>query len=274
MTRRLSRVVLILSACTIKNSSTFFGLIMTTSRNICAGILLATSLLATAAHAKVQFTYNSNPIEFNFSQVDGEYNDFIGANEKPSFSISFVAPDNWLAPKEERTDFSFTDFDVSATININEQDVGVTYTVTPWDTWNDISVLPDGSIFGWRFGFDVAPIFAVGTPAEIIHQNKSYSIYSAVNLGASCPCEAFDVYKNRMDVFTLNRSLNPLVVGTISSHYQSVNENNNWVISPVSAVPEPETYAMMMGGLGLFGFMVNRKRKQKPNSVPVLSTSA
>jgi len=28
----------------------------------------------------------------------------------------------------------------------------------------------------------------------------------------------------------------------------------------VSAVPEPQTYAMMLGGLGLLGFMARRKR--------------
>jgi hypothetical protein len=30
----------------------------------------------------------------------------------------------------------------------------------------------------------------------------------------------------------------------------------------VSAVPEPETYAMMLGGLGLIGFMAKRRKKQ------------
>jgi PEP-CTERM motif len=30
--------------------------------------------------------------------------------------------------------------------------------------------------------------------------------------------------------------------------------------SPVAAVPEPETYAMMLAGLGLMGFMVRRKK--------------
>lgn len=31
--------------------------------------------------------------------------------------------------------------------------------------------------------------------------------------------------------------------------------------SPVSAVPEPSTYALMLGGLGLVGFMASRRRK-------------
>jgi hypothetical protein len=41
------------------------------------------------------------------------------------------------------------------------------------------------------------------------------------------------------------------------------------VTPPVSAVPEPETYAMMLGGLGLFGFMARRKKNvQQKSSLP------
>ena len=35
---------------------------------------------------------------------------------------------------------------------------------------------------------------------------------------------------------------------------------SNWKVSAVSAVPEPETYAMLLAGLGLMGFMVRRRK--------------
>ena len=36
---------------------------------------------------------------------------------------------------------------------------------------------------------------------------------------------------------------------------------SNWVTGPVAAVPEPETYAMLLAGLGLVGFSARRKMK-------------
>jgi len=36
----------------------------------------------------------------------------------------------------------------------------------------------------------------------------------------------------------------------------------------VSAVPEPETYAMMLGGLGLIGFLARRRKKAEGGAMP------
>lgn len=37
-------------------------------------------------------------------------------------------------------------------------------------------------------------------------------------------------------------------------------DNSGSILATVTAVPEPETYAMLLAGLGLLGFVVNRKR--------------
>lgn len=51
---------------------------------------------------------------------------------------------------------------------------------------------------------------------------------------------------------------------TLNLYYFDSNNGDNIgsIIANVSAVPEPETYAMFMAGLGLMGFMA-RRRKQK-----------
>ncbi|HTH44727.1 MAG TPA: PEP-CTERM sorting domain-containing protein [Oxalicibacterium sp.] len=42
----------------------------------------------------------------------------------------------------------------------------------------------------------------------------------------------------------------------------------------VSAVPEPSTYAMMLGGLGLFGFLASRKKKDNKQLTKQMPTPA
>jgi len=51
-------------------------------------------------------------------------------------------------------------------------------------------------------------------------------------------------------------------IGWIEAHSGSVNGQRVDVFGPVNAVPEPETYAMMMLGLGLVG-AISRRRKSK-----------
>ena len=63
-----------------------------------------------------------------------------------------------------------------------------------------------------------------------------------------------------LDLATLTASVHQIVVtgtplSTSPGFVGSLSLN-------VSAVPEPETYAMMMAGMGLVGFMARRRRKQ------------
>ncbi len=47
-------------------------------------------------------------------------------------------------------------------------------------------------------------------------------------------------------------------------HVQSIGSNGDsgWYVPTVSAIPEPETYAMLLAGLGLLGFVARRRQRK------------
>lgn len=59
---------------------------------------------------------------------------------------------------------------------------------------------------------------------------------------------------------TLSNSYSGTGIGL--GFYGNAQADNFYAVSAVSAVPEPSTYALMLGGLGLVGFMAARRRKQ------------
>lgn len=67
----------------------------------------------------------------------------------------------------------------------------------------------------------------------------------------------------------IDPQLNPTGTGAIQFVWGNPSNNTTTLIQSfsvingsVTAVPEPETYAMMLAGLGLLGFMVRRRNKQ------------
>jgi len=48
----------------------------------------------------------------------------------------------------------------------------------------------------------------------------------------------------------------------VSGYSYIAGDTYNFTSGPVSAVPEPAVLAMMLGGLGMVGFMANRRRKE------------
>jgi hypothetical protein len=104
------------------------------------------------------------------------------------------------------------------------------------------------------FGFDAA---VTSGPVRIIitTNNNSYS-FSGLILPNGSPNFAFEGFEatGTGEYFT--------AFGIYSSASGNMPGITNVAVGSVNAVPEPETYAMLLTGLGLLGFMA-RRRKQK-----------
>jgi len=204
--------------------------------------------IAAPAHASYRFTYNSQPIPWNFSvQNDNDFID-IGSGDMPDFSLVFDAPNSWLHATEP------TEF-VMPTPTIRLWNETAHYTIIPNDG-NAVAMTDNGQIFGWRFGFEFVPVFGPDADPLTVATNKIFSIYSTANMGASCPCDNVTISMN--DVAMLNGQ--PVSNGSILINYRGVNQfAPTWTIAPVSAVPEPESMWMMFGGLSLLGWLTRRR---------------
>lgn len=111
------------------------------------------------------------------------------------------------------------------------------------------------------FTFTPSPTSAVWASGGVIN----FSLLGFGNLGsisASLNNNPFTASATQPGVFTLDPvflGAGPLTLtisGIVTAAGGSYGGNLN-----VLAVPEPETYAMMLGGLGLLGFMARRRKK-------------
>lgn len=122
-----------------------------------------------------------------------------------------------------------------------------------------INVVPGNFLDTFNFSLSGLPSLDASAGAlnfgvkKVINLNSfSYSLYDAGNtlLGSSTNNLGFTLSGLADGNYYLNVS--GIATGTAGGKYDGV----------LSAVPEPETYAMFLAGLGLMGFIARRRSKQ------------
>lgn len=96
--------------------------------------------------------------------------------------------------------------------------------------------------------------FIVGDEFELV-------VNGATTAWTSISTDTSGYFQGLYDDLLLNAGLNTITLNVveIAPSYDSGSAFASF--SPVSAVPEPSTYALMLGGIGFIGFMAARRRK-------------
>jgi len=124
--------------------------------------------------------------------------------------------------------------------------------VNPFPVRNEftIAATTSGQV---SFDWDRLSIFSNGFPG---FGWLSDGVFNPLNDFDSFGSETFQVTKGEVFGFGVDV---PIAFNTIPGVFTVSNFKFD---ETVSAVPEPSTYALMLGGLGLVGFMAARRRKQ------------
>jgi hypothetical protein len=149
-----------------------------------------------------------------------------------------------------------------ATVSLTAGD-SFSVTVDPTDLWN-AGALPRWSNADGLTG----PLFATGTDDS--GQSAGTQIGANFGLHAqgtlSAPFGTLVGQIDSGDFFAIGTSFNGVAsaTGTLKLFYWDSNfgDNTEHITASVTVgvIPEPETYALMLGGLGLVGWMARRRR--------------
>ncbi|HWT71336.1 MAG TPA: PEP-CTERM sorting domain-containing protein [Oxalicibacterium sp.] len=227
---------------------------MQTIRSIATFGALTFSLAGMDAVADdTRFTYTSDALEWDSSRIygDGYAQDY---DATPIFTVSFVLAGNWLGRASPAT------FTIPGRPDITISTYTMPFTFAP-NAVNSVTVGQNGDVTDWNFSFRLDPVFiGTGDPLnDAVEElgNRRAKIFSKYG-PALCDC---DVVQLRYNKVTILSGGNPFLLGPAGIDYRGNNQAGNWSLALVSAVPEPSSYLMMLGGLALLGAFAKRQKQ-------------
>lgn len=219
-----------------------------------AGVLLAASAQATV------LTFDLNPDPLDYSDIPGSYGDNVSA---ASDAVGSYLMGNGYTPNvttEYRTWQISTNTVAYNNLDFWHTSYGdlfkVAFPVTSGDAFAEITLVPEP---GWAIrlnSFDLAGYPGVDHPNSQVRildgtSNTILLDYSPVTiLGAGGTHSTFTPNLTFAGPVSIRFGYNDWNVGIDNINFDQV-----------TAVPEPETYAMLLAGLGLIGFMARRGKK-------------
>ena len=105
-------------------------------------------------------------------------------------------------------------------------------------------------------GVDSTLSFYYSSPQAVIGAVKAYSGLD----GTGSLLGAFDIAANSPDAYDTWSSSTFNFAGTAQS-FEFIDNAGVAAFDNIAAVPEPKSYALILAGLGLFGFVQRRKNK-------------
>lgn len=198
------------------------------------------------AVADTRFTYTSKPLAWESTQHDVPDDLLEKKYAGPVFSVSFTMPWEVSSLLSPQTFFMPTP-EVASSENY------VRFIVNPMQP-NVFTVAPGGAVTDWDFSYFMSPVFLPSDGFLAPFENWRTYIYSTPDN---------DRLEVRYNLTTYPPREPPYIIGSVEINYNNAALPGDWTVAAVSAVPEPETYTMMLGGLALTGWLARRRNKSR-----------
>jgi hypothetical protein len=198
------------------------------------------------AKTNLVYTYDSAPLDWQWSKLYGVDDDQFGSYTTPVVSFSFTAPTSWLSLTIPTT---FT----IPKINSVKVDFDVpyhTYFVDP-GSGGTVTVGAGGSILDWDL--DVG-----GHVSKWDISDPKLLISSSLGSG--------DTLDYSTNIIYLQHGETPIILGRGEAFYSAAANAGGWQFASVSSVPEVPEYLMMIGGLGLCGWLARRRTADRQST--------